>query len=443
MAIRRHDQELLEQLYGEYGERYGGRREDYFPLLYLSRKFQTSPEEIAHQVAFGGSPSGIDAYYMDRATRNLYLYVFKWTEDHNAFKLPLERLVRDGLERILAPYSGSDQSDLLRYLRADLREYRALIERVYIRLVFKGEVESADNSAGLAERREALEDKKYLLDKYFNRSVELIIEFVADRPGVDVAPPRTDFTIPFTGHASLQTSDGQATMHLGFISLMDLYCMYQNLGQRFFDRNIRAGLDPDNPPNKKLREALQDIVLRQRQSPEVFAFNHNGVTLAAEQIEFGEGTATFHTPRLLNGAQTCISVARFLDENEGHETMTANHAALDAIHVLAKVVLAADREFITNVTICNNQQNPVEPWNLRANDRIQCDLQDKFREEVGLYYARQENAFENFSEGELEAIGVAEGRAIQMRTLAQTLLAIQGEIDRMSRLTDVFAGPRR
>ncbi len=157
MAIKRRDQEWLDQVYTEHGEKYGGRREDYFALLYLTRRFKCEPDEIAHQVAFGASPSGVDAYYLDRVTRNLYLYQFKWTADHNALKGPLERLAREGLERVFAaPYQGSDQSDLLRYLRADIREHRHLIERVYIRLVFKGDVDAADNSAGLLARRESL-----------------------------------------------------------------------------------------------------------------------------------------------------------------------------------------------------------------------------------------------------------------------------------------------
>jgi hypothetical protein len=43
----------------------------------------------------------------------------------------------------------------------------------------------------------------------------------------------------------------------------------------------------------------------------VFAFNHNGVTLAAEQLTREDGHVIIKVPRLLNGAQTVTSVDKF------------------------------------------------------------------------------------------------------------------------------------
>jgi hypothetical protein len=72
-------------------------------------------------------------------------------------------------------------------------------------------------------------------------------------------------------------------MHVGFVPLMELYGIYKALGQTFFDRNIRAALKPDNAPNKKLREALDKIVLKSSEEPSVFVFRHNGVTTGPRQ----------------------------------------------------------------------------------------------------------------------------------------------------------------
>src|ERR1019366_10578758 len=71
---------------------------------------------------------------------------------------------------------------------------------------------------------------------------------------------------------------------------------------------------------------------------------------------------------------------------------------LNAIRVICKVITQSDQDFVTTVTICNNRQNPVAPWNLRANDMIQLQLAGRFKEELGLFYERQESAFENFSD---------------------------------------------
>ena len=83
----------LDKAFEDYGTKYYGRKEDYFALLYLAKEFECQVEDIAHQVAFGGNDYGIDAFYIDRNRRNLYLYQFKWSENHNLFKDSLERLI--------------------------------------------------------------------------------------------------------------------------------------------------------------------------------------------------------------------------------------------------------------------------------------------------------------------------------------------------------------
>jgi AIPR protein len=73
---------------------------------------------------------------------------------------------------------------------------------------------------------------------------------------------------------------------------------------------------------------------------------------------------------------------------------------------------------IASVCFNNNRQNPVEPWNLHANDLIQLELQEKFRDDPGIYYERQENAFDQLSPEDLEDYGITEdSRAIQTETI--------------------------
>jgi len=442
MAISKRDNQELRDIFYQYKEKYEGCKEDYFALLYLTKKFKSEVEEIAHQVAFGGFDYGLDAYYMDRAGRNLYLYQFKWSEDYNLFKDSLERLANEGLARIFGrTLPDGDANPFLHCLRGDLYEHKELIDRIYIRFIFKGDAAKAEKSEGLQFLREALEDKKFLIDQYFeNRRIDLRVEFLSTSTLPPPPPPPLDtHTVSFTGGTSIKMPDDGKTLYVGFMCLNDLSRIHEGLGQRFFSRNIRAGLSPDRPPNKKIRAALEDIVIKGQMSPEAFAFHHNGVALAAEQVEFKDGEAVLFVPRLLNGAQTVTTFAQFLKDRQEHPALKSNQDALRSIRVLAKIVVdnpASD--FVTNVTISNNQQNPVDPWNLRANDRIQCELQEKLRTEVRIGYARQEGTFTNLSEDELEELGIEETKAIEIKPLAQTFLAAQGEIDRMAHLPKVF-----
>jgi len=440
MPITKHDKHDLDQIYSDWSEHYGGCKEDYFACQYLKAKYRCEVPEIAHNVAFGGNDYGLDAYYIDRDAKNLYLYQFKWSENHNLFKESLDRMAKDGMHRIFGnPMTDPTANELLNTLRAELQEYKSIIKHVLIHFVFKGDVDQAENSEGLRIRKENLENKVHLVHEYFGSTdIELNVEFIADRRLPPKVKPAEDHKVSFSQHVAVRTGDGQKVMYVGFVPLMDLYRIYKSLDQQFLDRNIRFGLSFENSPNTKIRETLADIVLKNKIAPDVFAFNHNGVTLAAEQVTCQEGHALFKVPRLLNGAQTITSVAKFLADNEGHPSLLANAQALEAINVLAKVVVDDPfSDFVTNVTICNNRQNPVEPWNLRANDKIQCDLHDKLKE-VRVFYERQDNSFRNYSLEDLEEMDVEASRPVRIRPLAQTFLAVQGEIARMSQLPEVF-----
>lgn len=439
MPIKPADQQRLDTMYAEHRASYAGRREDYFALLYLTRKFGMSVEDVAHQVAFGGNDYGLDAYYLDRAARNLYLYQFKWSEDHGQFKQSMERLARDGLPRIFGnPHQDRSQNDVLLYLKADLAEQRHAVEKVYLHFVFKGDLDAAEKSEGLDSRREDLQNKAHLVTQYFgDREVAFQVELISDRPGRKPPVGTQTFKVPFTDAGT--TTHGGRAMHVGFVPLVALYEIHQGLGQHFFDRNIRAGLSADNAPNRKIFSAVDRIVLKEDEEPSIFAFRHNGVTIAAERVRIDDGHATLHVPRLLNGAQTVSSLARFMEHHADNAVLKRNRARLDGIRVLAKLVEAdPSSDFVTELTISNNQQNPVHPWTLRAMDRRQVDLADKFREEVGIYYSRQEGAFENLSDEEREELGIGSARDIRIRPLAMTLLAVQGDIANMRNLAEVF-----
>ena len=80
----------------------------------------------------------------------------------------------------------------------------------------------------------------------------------------------------------------------------------------------------------------------------------------------------------------------------------------------------------------------MKPWALRANDLIQLQLADKFQQDLKIYYERQENAFHNFTDEDLERMEIEQQKAIELRRLASTFLISDGEVDKASRLSEVF-----
>jgi hypothetical protein len=183
-------------------------------------------------------------------------------------------------------------------------------------------------------------------------------------------------------------------------------------------------------------------VIDGKEDAKAFTFNHNGVTLFAEELTATGGQFKITEPRLLNGAQTVTTFARFLEANKGNDSLAGRQNVLSEIRVLCRIITDATPQFVTTVTISNNRQNPVDPWNLHANDMIQLELQDKFREELGIYYERQERAFESLTDEDLEEQGITEYKAIELTRLARTFLASDGDLDKLTRFRDVFEDDR-
>jgi hypothetical protein len=435
----------LKRIYEKNKSTHIARLEDWFPALYLSQRFQCEISDIQHQVAFGNSDYGIDAFYYDEKKMNLYLYQFKWSQDHNLFKESIERLINAGMERVFGNVAQDrNENQMLRHLRETIIENRSVINQILFIFIFNGDPDKCERSARLESLREDLESKKYLIDQYFgDRKVDLVIQYVSNQTkelaGQAHLRKTHSYPVDIEHQFNIDTEKGEK-LFVGLVPLIEINNIYQSMGVRFFDRNIRAGLSEMQAPNRAIKKTLKDLVIHELGDPDSFVFNHNGITVAVEAIRHvGEGKLVLTEPRLLNGAQTITTFNRFISDHADHPSFKKNRLRLEKIRVLAKILVDASDEFVANVTICNNRQNPVSPLNLRANDRTQMDYQDKFREDLGLYYERQENAFHGLTYEDLEVQGYSSSsKAVELKRLALTLLALQGQVDKMSRLPEVF-----
>lgn len=440
------DERVIDQAFSDCRATHGGCKEDYFGLLYLEKEFDLSRDQAAVQVAFGGNDYGIDGFHIDPQRRNLYLFQFKWSQSHGLFKESLQRLIDAGMERVFgSDGQAQEQNQMLLQLKSRLISDQALVDRVIIQFVFNGDPAEAERSQVLDKLREDLESKKYLIDQHFKgRAVGMSFEFRSAKTKrvAGVVHQRKTHEYPLQVENAIERPGPNGeVMYVGFVPLADLYAMYREMNYRLFERNIRAGLDADKAPNRAIANALKQIVLQGAEPAAVFAFNHNGVTLFAERVDVDaakQDRFRVTEPRVLNGAQTITTLHRFLEGNKGHPRLKNGDNGLDDVRVLCKIITKAKPEFVVSVTINNNRQNPVEPWDLRANDRIQLDIHDKLNDEVHIYYERQKNAFDNLTGEDLEALEITEYKAIELLRLAKTFLASDGEIDRMRRMRDVF-----
>lgn len=438
-------QEAIDAVRAELAPAQGGDPDTWFGLLFLEQEHHIPRDQAAGQVAFAGNDYGVNGYHVSAELKNLYLYHFAWSEKRNCFHVPLQQLAESGLDRIFGegpPGIAPDQ--FLMKLKSQMLAHQSGIERVFVRLVFPGDAGVAERSAVHAKLREELENKKHLMDRFFGHPVTMAFEFRSardDRIGAFAHQGATHAYPLRIKNTIVMNGPGGEVMRLGVARLSELYAMYRDMGSRFFESNIRYVLSEETGTNRSLHQAFREIILAGKRDPLVFTFDHNGITLYAERIEQRGDEMIVTEPRLLNGAQTIAVYDRFLKDHSGNPDLARHREAADELAVLCKIITDARSDFVLNVTLNNNRQNPVHPWNLHANDLIQLELQDKFREDLGIYYERQEKSFLSLSGEELEEMDIKEQKAIHLLKLTQTFLASDGELDRMSALQSVFETP--
>ncbi len=318
-------QNELDQTYSKLAPIYRGNKEDYFSLLYLEREFAVPREQALQQISFYGNDYGIDGFYYDGPEqRNLYLLQCKWTRDHFQFKVTLERLITKGIERIFGNLNTDQhENPMLNRLRNLVIKSKNIIDRVWVQLVFNGDETAAASSRLLTDYIEDLESKKYVLEEFFQRNVDLHTVFVSNST-LQLSNPITvvaahKYTIPNIGPLKVSRSDKTASMMIQLVSLRTLLDMYLDFGEKLFERNIRSSYgftQAQSMVNNRIKKALIQCVIDGTQQPEDFAFFHNGVTMKASNTHQNESDIALYEPRVLNGAQTITSVHEFYQEHK-------------------------------------------------------------------------------------------------------------------------------
>lgn len=328
----------------------------------------------------------------------------------------------------------ADSQPIIDHARRIIQNARDEIEQVFVDFVFRGDPVAAERSQGLSSLRDAIEERAWALEDYFGRPVPLIVRFLRfDEIKSNRPPDKFEVNISDTAE---HLGPADIKMLVGFVPLADLHTIHDTLGRRFLERNIRFALPYEGYVNRALLKAFRETLIDKTRQPEAFAFNHSGVTLSAQHVEHLNGKLILKVPRLLNGAQTVSTYKVFADRNGTNLAKLAGDD-LEKMTVLCRVIEGADQDFITQVTISNNRQNPVDPSLLHANDQIQLDLADHFRD-IGVYYQRQAHSFSAMDTQERQSEDITDPRPIELIKLAKTFLVTDGQLTRLAHIRDVF-----
>jgi hypothetical protein len=222
----------------------------------------------------------------------------------------------------------------------------------------------------------------------------------------------------------------------------DFYLAFTAHEWALFDWNVRYQI-PNSPVNKRIVATLQTARGRK-----TFHHYNNGllITCKSYRIDSVRHHLTLSAPQIVNGCQT----VRAICEAYLASTPVEQQELREKTRVQVKVIRTTDLEFIGELVISTNDQNPMQPRNLKSNSSEQRNIQKSFRTlPKSWFYQRKDGEFASLasSSGHVPwfhktdfAAGPQRFRIIDNKDLAKNWYAFTGHSDRaMQGGVDYFA----
>lgn len=195
--------------------------------------------------------------------------------------------------------------------------------------------------------------------------------------------PITD-DIHLSGLATIESFNFKRVL-IGKVELSELETLFTKYDIRLLERNIRNYL---GLRTNRVNSAIADTILSDKLRDDFYFFN-NGVTITCDKfshnaLQSGDYTVRVQGMQIINGGQTCKTIAQVVKENPGIQSR------LHKSYVMVRIYEVPEEgdDFISAITYATNNQNPVDLRDLHANDSIQQKLGLGFKE-LGYEYRRR------------------------------------------------------
>lgn len=367
-------------------------------------------EERELYVTDGANDGGIDAYFIDKEGKKLFLIQSKFRNTDTNFDhkdITFEELFSMDVKRITEGYeedeNGHKYCGKIFQLQREMRDIPDLARYTYVVVILA-------NISKVAETLLKRIIGVYPIEVYNAERVydELVFPTVS---GTFFNPKELRITLNVnkeSGGARIQyypeTSYGECTVSIQYVPTQEIgriLYQYKNSILRF---NPRSYLELTNSVNDKIRSSIMD------RSTNEFALFNNGITMLADESIYNDTAGRKNTailnltnPQIINGGQTAFTLSRIYEEvligNVMEDVFKDKEVLLKVISFndegreLSSEEQAQKLKLIEEISNATNQQSQVSEADRRANDRVQIELQQRIFKDFGLYYERKRGEY--------------------------------------------------
>lgn len=378
--------------------------------LFLSHRLYREEFEIAEAFTDGGNDCGIDAVYVDRRGDFPVVHLFQ-SKVHDSLRKANNAFKTSAAEKALRFFEilKDRKADLSKLANPNLQQKILEIWDLQDREFPEFKLWIVSNgrpcvSHELAPIQTALRTHEVAVEQFhLNEFVEFCI---------DAHSQRTNHVFYAREAGVIEYGTSELRSFVGYISASQLYNLIKDLRDErkvdysMFDMNVRGFLGLDNPVNKEIFKTAASS-----ENTHFASFN-NGITIVGTQckvLRTGTEIPKVGVKRMsiVNGAQTCSAI---------FDAMKDYYPAFEQferLSVLFRIFETDDPELITRISISTNNQNRINPRDLRANDDAQRRLEAELAN-LGVTYLRKRG---------LHQFGQARGRTLDALRAGQLLLS--------------------
>ena len=425
--------------------------ENIAPVMHVMSQHRVDKNTALDQSSLGSHDNGIDSWIFSPDFHKLFIYQSKLTQDTAQAIKGLKDIERalDWVEGLICDKTRDSKkmntalSNLVVEIGnrgLDIRE----VEFCLLSFVPGDKIQSSKEWDSLQKKIEKSRLHQLMVSR--KGSVELF----ECQPSLQkrVALVNKKYSVQTFKETQLEIRKG-VYLKLSYVPLLTLVRLYQSRGPNLFEKNVRMSLltykDSANRVAHPMEDTL-DQIASGHLPPEIFAFYHVGITLwtGHEEVIGSDGELALEDPAVINGCQTITIAEKFLRELTARKDLspkeiTKRVAKLEAVKVVAKIVVGSSDEELRDITNSNNRQNPIENWQLYSNEPIHHEIESSLAEE-GIFYERQKGRFASMKEeGDiLFEYENTNDTSISIPNLATAVALCRGELELAAKNSDIF-----
>lgn len=386
-------------------EKIGNARVRAFVHLYLKVLFGILDfEEREKNITDGSYDGGIDGYYVDEGTKQIYLIQSKFRTTSKNFEnkeITLEEILKMDVDRILEgeecdeignPYNGK-----IKQLQREISSLPNIARYSYKIIVLA-------NLFGVTPTKLRQLTGGYPVEVFdFEKSYEKLVfpvisgtYFTASDISIpiDLSNKNAGSKISYTVRTKI--SDCEITVVFApTIEIAKVMSKYKNSVLKY---NPRSYLDLEG---QSVNNSIRETILKSETNE--FALFNNGITILSDETYFNEkigqknkAQLTIKNPQIINGGQTSYTLSRIYEEHKNNNP----HALFQEKEVLLKIITLIDNnshedklQLIDEISNATNKQTPVINADRYANEIFHQRIQKKVFERYGLLYERKRGEF--------------------------------------------------